>query len=139
MSLQETCPPLELDAGEGLRDSSLLTQPSRDGVLMKLNSAGVSKPTHLLTTDCLLGAQNPENAEIKACRTGRCDVLFCCFPVGLQLLGGCRFGYSSSGRQLLCGCRSSHTGAVIAPWGPSPANSYLSDVLPNSRQLAVAA
>ena len=56
MSLQQTCPPLELDAGEGLRDSSLLTQPSRDGVLMELNSAGVSKPTHILTTNCLLGA-----------------------------------------------------------------------------------
>ncbi len=43
---------------------------------------------------------------------------FCCFPVGLQLLSGCRSGCSSSGRQLLCGYRSSHPGAVIAPWGP---------------------
>jgi len=56
MSLQQTCPPLELDAGEGLRDSSPSTQASRDGWLMQSNSAGVSKPTHTLTPDCLLGA-----------------------------------------------------------------------------------
>ena len=34
-------------------------------------------------------------------------------------LGRCRSGRSSSGRHLLCGCQSSHTGAVIAPWGRS--------------------
>ena len=56
MSLQQTCPPLELDAGESLRDSSPLTQASRNGWFMQLNSAGVSKPTHILTTNCLLGA-----------------------------------------------------------------------------------
>ena len=61
---------------------------------------------------------------------------FCWSHVGLQLLGGCRFGCPSSGWPLLCGYRFSHPGAVIVPWGLPPANSYLSDVLPNSRQLA---
>jgi len=56
MSLQQTCPPLELDTGEGLRDSSLLTQPSRNGVFMELNSAGASKLTHTLTPNTPLGA-----------------------------------------------------------------------------------
>jgi len=59
----KTCPPLELDAGESLRDSSPSTQASRDGWLVQSNSAGVSKPTHTLTPNCLLGALNPEDAE----------------------------------------------------------------------------
>ena len=65
VSLQETCPPLELDAGEGLRDSSLLTQPSRDGVRMELSSAGVSKSTHILTTSCLLRGLEPRECGNK--------------------------------------------------------------------------
>jgi len=56
ISLQQTCPPLELDTGESLRDSSPSTQASRNGWFMQLNSAGVSKPTHTLTPNCLLGA-----------------------------------------------------------------------------------
>ena len=56
MSLQQTCPPLELEPGESLRDSGPSTQAFRDGWLMQSNSAGVSKPTHILTTNCLLGA-----------------------------------------------------------------------------------
>jgi len=117
MSLQQTCPPLELDAGESLRDSSPSTQASRGGWLMQSNSAGVSKPTHILTTNCLLGPRTPRMRKQRRVEPVGALCFCCCFPVGLRLLGGCRSGCSSSGRQLLCGCRSSHTGAVIAPWG----------------------
>jgi len=47
---------VSLDAGESLRDLSPLTQASRNGWFMQLNSAGVSKPAHTLTPNCLLGA-----------------------------------------------------------------------------------